>query len=310
VRAADLDHELRAAAHRRARELRHRFDDVVPLGALREGFEYEGRRISFGSLYKGIHRPKEMRGPAALTLTTAARVPGKFPAYYDELDTEGRAILYHYRTGSIDQPDNRALRAAFEAQVPLIYFRGIAPGQYMVVQPVFITANDPAERVVLMEVGLPYEDLRGQGLVWSPDLREYALREVKLRLHQQRFRRDVLRAYRHRCTICALREEALVQAAHIVEDPAPEGITAVVNGLALCAIHHLAYDRNLLGIDPDGVVHIARRLRAERDGPMLRAGLQGFHGAQIDLPKKSRDRPDPLRLARRFEDFSEASNAA
>src|SRR3954453_18518314 len=155
-----------------------------------------------------------MRGPAALTLTTAARVPGKRAAYEDELDIENRAIIYHYRSGPIDQPDNRALRAAFELQVPLIYFHGVAPGQYMVVQPVFVTADDALNQVVLLEVGLPYQDLKGQGLVSTPDLREYALREVRLRLHQQRFRRDVLRAYRQRCTICALREPALVQAAH------------------------------------------------------------------------------------------------
>ena len=78
-----------------------------------------------------------------------------------------------------------------------------------------------------------------------------------LRLHQQRFKLEVMRAYRHRCAICALRERSLVQAAHIVPDVEPEGIAAVVNGLALCAIHHLAFDRNVLGIDPDGVVHIA-----------------------------------------------------
>jgi hypothetical protein len=72
-------------------------------------------------------------------------------------------------------------------------------------------------------------------------------------------------------------ERSLVQAAHIVPDVEPEGIAAVVNGLALCAIHHLAFDRNVLGIDPDGVVHIARRVLDETDGPMLRTGLQGFH---------------------------------
>lgn len=65
----------------------------------------------------------------------------------------------------------------------------------------------------------------------------------------------------------------------------PEGVAAVVNSLALCAIHHLAYDRNLMGIDPDGVVRIARRLRDERDGPMLREGLQHFHGRGIELPR-------------------------
>jgi putative restriction endonuclease len=298
------------AAHGRVRELKEHFQDIVPLASLREGFEYNGQRVSFGSMYKGIHRPKEMVGPAALTLTTAARVAGKAPAYPDELDADERTILYHYRDGSIDQPDNRALRSAYELQVPLIYFLGVAPGQYYVAQPVFVTADDPSARAVLLEVGLPYEDMKGQGMVSTPDLREYALRQVKLRLHQQRFRRDVLRAYRQRCTICALQEPNLVQAAHIIEDPDPAGIAAVVNGLALCAIHHLAYDRNLLGIDPEGVVHIAGRLLQQVDGPMLQTGLQGFHGAPITPPTRAADRPDPARLATRFDRFVEASKAA
>jgi putative restriction endonuclease len=306
----DPDHELRVAANQHARSLGQRYDDLVPITALREGFEFRGERISFGSLYKGIHKPRQMRGPAALTLVTAARVAGKRPAYDDVLDVESRSIVYHYRDGSIDQPDNRALRAAFEMQVPLIYFHGVAPGQYMVVQPVFVTRDDPAQRTVLLEVGLPLADMRGDGIASPPDVREYAMREVRYRLHQHRFRHNVLRAYRHRCTICALREPDLVQAAHIVADTDETGIAAVINGLALCAIHHLAYDRNLMGIDPDGVVHIARRLLEEQDGPMLREGLQGFHGASIQLPQRRQDRPDPARLERRFERFEVTSGAA
>jgi len=301
--ASDPDHGLRLAANARVRELAQRHAPLVPLGALREGFTHDGRRVSFGSFQRGIHRPKEMAGEAALTLTTAPKVPGKTPPYEDELDVESRAILYHYRAGSIDQPDNRALRAACLEQVPLIYFHGIARGQYMVVQPVFVTADDPAARTVLLEVGLPVTDLAGGGLVSPPDVRAYALRETRVRLHQQRFRRDVLRAYRHRCAVCTLREQALVQAAHIEEDVGETGIAAVINGIALCAIHHLAYDRNLMGINPEGVVHIARRLRDERDGPMLREGLQGFHGASIVLPSRPADHPDPERLDRRFQVF-------
>jgi len=113
----------------------------------------------------------------------------------------------------------------------------------------------------------------------------------------------VLTAYRHQCTVCALREQALVQAAHIVEDAGAGGIAAVVNGLALCAIHHLAYDRNLMGIDPGGVVHISQALREEVDGPMLREGLQSFHGQGIELPRSLGDHPSPQRLERRFERF-------
>jgi putative restriction endonuclease len=298
----DPDLALRQAAITTAIDLRGTYDDLVPRAVLLKGFEFRGRRISFGSFQRGIHRPKEMQGPAALSLMTAPPVPGKSRPYDDVFDPDG-PVIYHYRSGSIDQPDNRALRAAHERQSPLIYFLGVAPGQYMVIAPVFVADDRPADRLVVLEVGVPLADTQPGGPVSTPDTREYALRQVKVRLHQQRFRFDVLRAYRHRCTICALRERDLVQAAHIVADPSPEGIAAVVNGLALCAIHHLAYDRNLLGIDPDGVVHISRRLREEHDGPMLREGLQGFHGATILKPRRTADHPDRERLATRFSSF-------
>jgi putative restriction endonuclease len=132
---------------------------------------------------------------------------------------------------------------------------------------------------------------------------------VSVRLHQNRFRVDVLRAYRTRCAVCQLRERSLVQAAHIIEDPDPNGIAAVINGIALCAMHHLAYDRNLMGIDPSGIVHIGKRLRDTTDGPMLREGLLGFHGAHLHFPWRPQDHPDPYRLARRFETFEEADAA-
>jgi putative restriction endonuclease len=302
----DPDLALRQAAITRANELRDAYDDLVPRDVLLQGFSFRGRRISFGSFQRGIHRPREMRGPAALTLMTAPPVPGK-PRPYDDVFEPDVPVIYHYRAGSVDQPDNRALRAAHAFQSPLIYFLGLAPGQYMVIAPVFVADDRPGDRIVVLEVGVPLVDTQPGGPISTADTRAYALRQVKVRLHQQRFRLDVLRAYRHRCTICALRERALVQAAHIVTDPSPEGIAAVVNGLALCAIHHLAYDRNLLGIDPTGVVHITNRVRHEKDGPMLREGIQGFHGAAINKPRRVADHPDPQRLATRFSVFESSA---
>jgi putative restriction endonuclease len=75
----------------------------------------------------------------------------------------------------------------------------------------------------------------------------------------------------------------------------------------MCAIHHLAYDRNLMGVDPDGVVHVTARLLREQDGPMLKAGLRGFHGAAIFQPKRAEERPDPARLEVRYEAFRAAA---
>jgi putative restriction endonuclease len=303
----DPDHSIRQAALEHVRALARRYDDLVPRAALLEGFWFAGERWSLGSLQNGIYRPRRFAGPAALTLLTAAHSPGQPAPYDDDIDPASGTILYHYRAGSIDQPDNRALRAAFTEQVPLIYFMGVAPGQLVIVAPVYVTSDDPAARVVTLEVGLPLADTTPAGLVSPPDVRAYALGDVRIRLHQQRFRIDVLRAYRERYAICALKEPALVQAAHIIDDRSPEGIAAVINGIALCAIHHLAYDRNLLGIDPAGVVHIAGRLLNEVDGPMLTTGLQGFHGHAIALPRRPADRPDPVRLQTRFERFVAAA---
>lgn len=300
--AVDPDLAVRQAAVAHARQLGGVYDELVPLAELRAGFIFEGERVSFGSFQKGIHRAQIQRGPAALTLTTSLKDP-----YGDAYDESGALFTYAYRAGSIDQADNRALRAAFELSTPLVYFRAMAPGQYLVIAPMFVTADDPGARTVLLEPGLPVQDMQPGGLVSPQNVRAYATREARLRLHQQRFKLDVMRAYHHRCAICTLRERALVQAAHIVPDVEPEGIAAVINGLALCAIHHLAFDRNLLGIDPSGVVHIADRLLREIDGPMLRTGLQGFHGEAIAVPPRPEDRPDPLRLEVRFERFVHAA---
>lgn len=299
---ADPDLALRQAAVARARTLAQAYDDLVPVDRLREGFEFGGQRISFGSFQKGIHRARIQRGPAALTLTTSFKDP-----YADIFDEAGASFTYAYRSGALDQADNRALRAAYEMQTPVVYFRALAPGQYLVVAPMFVTHDDPAARMVVLEAGLPVQDMQPGGLVSATDIRAYATREARYRLHQQRFKLDVMRAYRHRCAICTLRERELVQAAHIVPDSDEAGIAAVVNGLALCAIHHLAFDRNLLGIDPDGIVHIADRLLREIDGPMLRTGLQGFHGGRIALPRRQEDRPDQHRLELRFERFTSAA---
>jgi putative restriction endonuclease len=71
-------------------------------------------------------------------------------------------------------------------------------------------------------------------------------------------------------------------------------------------MHHAAYDKNLLGIAPDRIVHINRELLDEIDGPMLRHGLQDMHGREISVPRAKVERPDPARLEARFEHFLSA----
>ena len=147
----------------------------------------------------------------------------------------------------------------------------------------------------------PYEEQEPVHLD-DPLERRYKVREVKQRLHQAQFRGAVLMAYRERCTICTLKEVRLLDAAHIVADIEERGEPLVTNGLSLCSIHHRAFDQDLVGISPDRKVHVSRRLLDEDDGPML-ALLKGFHGRSIVEPTRRVLRPDPVRLAERFDRF-------
>jgi putative restriction endonuclease len=86
----------------------------------------------------------------------------------------------------------------------------------------------------------------------------------------------------------------------------PDGDPVVPNDLALCKIHHAAYDANLLGVRPDLVVEVTPRLMSEIDGPMLRHGLQAMDGATLQIPRQRAAEPDPARLATRYGQFLEA----
>ena len=292
------DVALRIACFSRLAVLAAQFDDEIPYrGALEEGFNFGGQRVPFLSPQKGIFRARAQTGPAALSITTSFRGP------YEDAETED-GVLYAYRAGSVDQPDNRALRQACALRVPLAYFVATRPGWYEPVFPSFINRDDPAARVVLVQKGKMRGDFDEPEPIPIDDPleRRYVNRQVRVRVHQRRFRWRVLPAYRNQCTICRLKEVTLLDAAHIVGDSEVRGEPSVDNGLSLCSIHHRAFDQDLVGISPDYTVQVARSLLEEDDGPMLEL-LKGCHEQPISLPRRTADRPDSERLAIRYERF-------
>jgi putative restriction endonuclease len=141
----------------------------------------------------------------------------------------------------------------------------------------------------------------------SPARRRYITRTSVQRLHQSDFRARVLRAYRSCCAVCRLRHEELLDAAHILRDGHPKGEPWVSNGLALCKIHHAAFDTEIMGIRPDLVIEIRADVLREKDGPMLRHGLQELHGRTlVQVPRSPELRPREEFLLERYEAFRSA----
>lgn len=91
----------------------------------------------------------------------------------------------------------------------------------------------------------------------------------------------MLDAYSRQCTMCRLQHVELLDAANIISDSEKDGLPIVQNGLSLCKIHHAAFDKNIIGINPDYQVKVREDILAEVDGPMLKYGLHSLEGEKI-----------------------------
>ncbi len=299
--ALDQDDTLRASAFAYLADLKRRTGGPVHRSDL-ETFVFGGIRVPLIARQRGIWKPTGFDA-ALSTLTAYARSPDLRP-YDDAIGSDGYP-RYKWRGSDPMFYDNVALRRAMELARPLIWFLGVAPGVFDATFPVWIVDEEPAQQQFVLALDELTSSRWDRALAAaSPNdpVRRYALRISRQRLHQQVFRDRVLIAYTSRCALCRLQHPPLLDAAHIKED-AEGGEPVVPNGIAMCAIHHRAFDAQLLGVRPDYKVEIRSDVLTESDGPTLQHALQGLHGELIMLPRRPSERPSKDLLEERYERF-------
>jgi putative restriction endonuclease len=273
--------------------------------SLLEGYQVEGRRVPLLGP-SGIWKPAVCELPISCTTICGGTYP-------DEMDELKGVVRYSYRGTDPAHRDNVGLRRVMRERVPLVYFYCLTPGLYAAGYPAFVVADLPDKLTFLLQVddvgSLSGNQVASPGTSEDPEPRRaYVTASLRRRLHQVAFRERVMRAYQDRCALCQLRHRQLLDAAHITPDSDPEGEPIVSNGLALCKLHHAAFDSFFFTVRPDYVIQVRDSILRETDGPMLVVGLQQIHGQSIHLPSRSADLPDPNRLERRFAEFLQAAS--
>jgi putative restriction endonuclease len=300
VGTADL--EIRRSVFEWLTSQREAHGEAISREAL-ANFSLNGRSIPLVGP-SGIWRPAACELP--ISVVTIMNGP-----YTDSFDDRTGTLLYSYRGTDPGHRDNVGVRRAMAESVPLVYFHAVRAGLYVAAYPTFVVKDDPGHLAFTLQVDdasvslqpnveadyLIVDDVRAEVR------RAYVTRTVHRRIHQAAFRDRVVRAYQERCALCRLRHSQLLDAAHITPDSDPEGLPLVSNGVALCKLHHAAFDSFFFTIRPDYRIEVRPSILAESDGPMLIVGLQEIHNAKISLPYRSRDWPDPERLQRRYEVF-------
>ena len=298
------DHRVRLAAFQWLRAQMDVHGEMLPRLILAQGFMLDDRRVPLLGP-QGIFKPAVCEIP--LSITTSPNSP------YSDSWTPDNRLRYAYRGSDPGHGDNRGLRRAMQTQTPLVYFFGIAPGQYLVTMPVYIVGDHPE----LLSFEVQVDDAAQLNRPPEPrDMvsedraairREYVTSIVRRRVHQLSFRARVIEAYRTRCAFCRLRHQELLDAAHITADAAVTGEPVVSNGLSLCKLHHAAFDRQFLTVRPDYTIEVRQSILDEEDGPMLLHGLKGMHGTSIYVPREASLQPDRLRLEERYAAFLRAA---
>ena len=266
-----------------------------------------GKSMRLVGTQTGIWKPQWM-GAALSILTGYYRSDGK-RRYQDGWGAD-ELFRYKWRGTDGNLADNRWLRDAMTAGLPLVWFLGIgyAPGTstqvFQPVFPVWLIAEEPEEHQFVVALEESQRGLAAGGRLRVGDIeRRYNHTLAVQRLHQPLFRARVLHAYLQRCAVCRLPFEKLLDAAHIRAD-ADGGEPAVANGLVLCKIHHGAFDANILGITPDYVVRIQESVLDTFDGPTLQHALKAMHGESLrQLPARPNDRPNRDLLEERYQRF-------
>ncbi|WP_062378841.1 HNH endonuclease [Demequina pelophila] len=262
------------------------------------GYEIDGERLPLiDPQGRGIRNPGDWR----YTLSVTTTENGKYP----DRETQPGVWQYPYcinKHGNVDSSNSKLFQAHADG-VPLLYFYKPMPYTYLPVGMVVPIARDDSSEeftIALSEGRVPLSTSS------STVERKWTEALVQRRLHQPRFRALVMSAYDERCAICALPEATLLDAAHIRGDKDPNGQPVVENGLALCSIHHRAYDNRQIGIDEDLRLHVRKDVLEVTDGPVWEHALLELPGRSLSVvPKSRKDRPDPYRLGLTFKEYLE-----
>jgi putative restriction endonuclease len=295
-----MDDRIRLAAFEWLDKQSLIYGDVLTRELLETGFQFNDQKITLLGA-KGIWKPKSMSYP--LSITTISNGP------YSDSYTDDGFLKYKYRGQDPEHPDNKGLRELMTNQKPLIYFHSVIKGKYLATWPVYIIGDNKKDLTFTVAVD-DFKLVNKESSQVNEDAtfyrRFYLTSNIQIRLHQRSFRERVLMAYSNQCALCKLKHIELLDAAHIISDKSESGDPIVQNGLALCKIHHAAFDNHFIGINPDYVIKVRTDLLNEIDGPMLKHGIQSLNDSRLILPADKRNWPDKERLEERFSIFLKA----
>lgn len=123
--------------------------------------------------------------------------------------------------------------------------------------------------------------------------RRLAFRQILQRTRDASFSKRVLNAYGSKCAMCGI-QLRLVDAAHIVPVAIDGSTDETSNGIALCALHHRAFDNGFVSFNEKFRIQVSNQMLKNLKFENMDGGLNRFKGnlrSAILLPPEPSLRP-------------------
>lgn len=182
-----------------------------------------------------------------------------------------------------------------KAETAIAFRPDFAATYVQFLEPLHDSGTIPAEAELLSKLSDDPDEVSDKDIDTEiGESRKYAVIQTKKALRANDFSRRVLGAYGHQCAMCGIQLK-LIDGAHILPVEHEDSTDDTSNGIALCALHHRAYDRGLVTFDLKYTVHmnskaISNLIQEDRAGGLVefKKRLKPF----IELPPDKKDRPD------------------
>ncbi len=139
------------------------------------------------------------------------------------------------------EKDNQEIAIAFRSDFIGEYVRNL--------ESLHSFGESDADLEILEEVTDNPDEVNDTEIATVTVERQNAVISVKKKIRDNSFKSRILTSYSNKCAFCGVQLK-LIDAAHIVPVQ-HDGTDETPNGIALCALHHRAFDRNLVTFNGD-----------------------------------------------------------
>lgn len=208
---------------------------------------------------------------------------GGSPSFQISLSALQKAVANRFAT---HEKSSGELAMAFRPDFMVTYIRNAGP---------LHETGKVAKEVALLNRIAEAPDKVGEKEINEsfPATRQWAVTSTRRALRALDFSDRIMTAYSNRCAMCGV-QLRLLDGAHILPVADPESTDETANGIALCALHHRAYDRGIVTFDVKNAIHVSDLRIGELKEAELHGGLEEFQKAllkEIQLPPKKEERP-------------------